>query len=236
MNEPGIGHNRPPLTVRVAELVATCNKWTAERPVIETAELAAICEDFHRQLRQCRDELEDAQKAELQPHNEAIGRIRAAYRDPLMLIGIAYTKTGQLKTAWLEREQQRLDAEAIARKRQAEEAQARAERAMDKAAAAGTVEAEADLERAVAEAAEAEAEAASLPKRAQVRGDLSSKAASLRTYWHAMVLDPAKAVQSYIRDDKVVEALLAAANRHARIARNEAAAPPGVRFYSTRKA
>ena len=51
-----------------------------------------MAQDFLKQLRQNRDDLEAAMKAERQPLDEAVAAIRVKYRDPLELVGIAITR------------------------------------------------------------------------------------------------------------------------------------------------
>src|SRR5205809_4100339 len=110
----GIGDNQPPPDPigRAGALIANANRWIAERPEIIDAEMAGIAQDFVVQLRENREALDAALKAEREPLDKAIGVIRLKYRDPLELIGIAYTRMQQKLKPWLDREQARLDAEA----------------------------------------------------------------------------------------------------------------------------
>src|SRR5215831_15258079 len=229
----GPGHNQPTLADRVAELIGTCNRWTKERPVIETAEIAAIAQDYHRQLRRCRDDLDAALRGELKPLEKAMSTIRVRYRRDMELVRIAYERIGDLLTVWLVSEQDRLDKERAELRHQAEQARGHAEDALAQATVSGTVEDEHRLNEAALAAADLEDQANKAPTRAQVRGDLTDKVTSLHTYWHAEVFDARKAARAYAVDGKVQAAVQAAANRHARDAKDPAQAPDGVRFYST---
>src|SRR4051794_20751520 len=99
----GPGHNQPPadLFARAHELVANANKWSAERPEIESDEQAGACQLATDQLLTAKADLDAAQKAERKPHDEAIVEIRARYRDPLELINIALLRLRQIAGAWL---------------------------------------------------------------------------------------------------------------------------------------
>ena len=77
-------------------------------------------------------------------------------------------------------------------------------------------------------------EARKVPDRARVIGDYSSRASSLVTYWSAEVVDEDKALAHFKDNAEVRAAALAAitklGSRLARHHKDEAAAPPGVKF------
>jgi hypothetical protein len=234
---PTLGHNRPPAPTpldRATELIANANRWIAERPSITDEETAGLGQGFMQQLRDCRADIEAAQQEEREPHDTAIAAIRARYRDPLALVDIALRKMGELLAPFLKAKDDRLRREAEERNRIALEAQHRADRALERARATGTVEDQLTMERAAEEADAARKAAGRAPKRAQLKGDYSPKAMSLREYWSAEVVDDALARQSYAQHPEVLEAQLAAARkiagREARAAKREDAAPPGFRF------
>jgi hypothetical protein len=233
---PPRDHNRPPdpLFIRTDELIANCNRWLKERPVITDDEQGGAAEDFMGQLRRLRDALEEQRDAERKPHDDAIAEIRTRYRTPLELIGIALTKMSGLLGPFLTAKQDRLDREAERRQREADEAEKAAERALDKAARSGTVEDELALQRAAETAEDLRRAAAKGPVRARVKGDYSAKAASLVTYWTCEITDEQKAVEHFKDREEVHEAVRVAitkiGNKLARHLKNEKAAPPGLRF------
>ena len=214
-NRPGIGHNQPTLdpVERMRELVANANRWSSERPEITDAELAGIAQDFLKQLRQNRDDLEASMKAERKPHDEAVAAIRVKYRDPLELIGIAINRMREKLAPWLKREQDRLDAESAERARRARDAAAQADAAREAAHQTGTVESELQAQRAAQQLEEAQRAAAKPVGRARVRGELSDRASSLRVTHFAAVIDEDKALRSYAKDPTVRAAALIVATR-----------------------
>ena len=134
---PGMGHNQPPAIERADALVANCNRWMVERPKISSEEEAGLAQGFVDQLRTVTADAEAEQKAEREPLDLAIVAIRAKYRGPLELLGIALDKMKALTTDWLDREKARLEREAAERKRVAAEAEAAARLAREAAAKTG---------------------------------------------------------------------------------------------------
>jgi hypothetical protein len=143
----GLGDNQPPEPTpleRGEELVAACNLWTATVPTIADAEQAGRAQAFIDQLRLETAAIEAAQKAERKPHDDAIVAIRARYRQPLELLGIALDRMKWLAGGWLDREKARIGREAAERERLAAEAEVAARVARETAARPGaTVEDEA---------------------------------------------------------------------------------------------
>jgi hypothetical protein len=233
---PPRDHNRPPdpLFLRTDELIANANRWLRERPVLRTDDEAGAAQDFQGQLRRLREALEEQQKAERKPHDDAVAEIRTRYRTPLELIGIALTKMSGLLTPFLQAKEDRLKREAERKQREADEAQAAAERALDKAAQSGTVEDELALQRAAEAAEDLRKAAVKGPGRAQVKGDYSARASSLTTYWSCEIEDEQKAFAHFAKNEEVANAvrvaILKIGNRLARQHKSAAAAPPGLRF------
>jgi hypothetical protein len=235
---PTVGHNQPPEPTPVergAELLANCNRWSAEVPKISDAEQAGRAQAFVDQLRLTTADVEAAQKAERQPHDDAIGAIRAKYRGPLELLGIALDRMKALTTDWLDREKARITQEAAERKRLAAEAEAAARLAREQAARSGaTVEAEAAARQAEEEAEALRAAALKPVERPQIRGEFSPRAMSLRANWHAVITDEAKALNHFAKHSDIRAAALAAivkvATKQAKQCKDESAAPPGVKF------
>ena len=239
---PTLGHNQPPLDPfdRADELVANANKWIKDRPEIEDEEQAGACQLAIDQLNKVKEDLEAEWKARRQPHDLAIVALRTQFRNPLELIGIAKTRLQEISGAWLSKKRERLAAEKAERERIAGEAQRMATTLASFAKADGTVEAELAAKRAAEDAAKASKVAAKAVPRAQVRGDYSEKAMSLRDRWHAEITDEKAALKSYAKDPDVRRVCLAEAlrlaSKLAREKKREDAAPPGFRFWKTEKA
>lgn len=224
----GIGDNKPPPDplARADVLVANANRWIAERPEIVDDEMAGIAQDFVKQLRENRDALDAAMKAERQPLDLAVAAIRVKYRTPLELIGIAMTRMGEKLAPWLKREQQRLDNLAAQRAREAVEAEADARAKRKAAEQSGTVEAELAARDAAKAAANAAEVADRPPARARVKGDLSPKAMSLKTTHFAIVIDETAALRSFAKAPQVREVALIEATRLASALARESKGDP----------
>lgn len=241
---PTVGHNQPPEPTpieRGADLVANCNRWSAEVSKIGNAEQAGRAQAFVDQLRLETEAIEAAWKKEREPFDEEIILLRTKYRPPLTLLGIALDKMKALTKDWLDREKARLAHEAAERKRVAAEAEAAARVARETAARAGaTVEAEAAARHAEDEAEVARALALKPVERAQIRGEFSNKAMSLRSNWHAVITDEQKALRHFAKHPDIRAAALAAivkvATRQAKEFKDASKAPPGVRFDNDEKA
>jgi hypothetical protein len=212
---PGLGHNQPPADPieRSAELVAAAERWVAERPKITDAEMAGTAQEFVEQLRANKADLEDAQRAEREPFDQALAAIRVRYRARLELIGIALGKMYEKLKPWLDAEQQRIDQAAARRQQEAETARQQAADARATAAETGSVEAEAKARQAEADLARAEKAAARGKGRAQVKGDLAQRAMSLRTTHYAVVVDEDNALRAYVDDPTVRAAALLVATK-----------------------
>lgn len=210
----GIGDNQPPKpdpSERADALIATANRWIAERPEIENAEQAGLAQEFIAQLRQNKADLEAAEKQERQPLDLAVAAVRMRYRGPLESIGIAYTRMQQKLKPWLDREQDRLDAEAAERRRAAAEIAAQAEAARKEAEQSGTVESELAARDAAKAAAAASKVAFRPPAKARVKGDFATKAMTMKAYYFAEVTDESEALKTYGKAPSVRAAALNAA-------------------------
>jgi hypothetical protein len=243
MNDaPSLGHNQPPPDPfdRADELIANANKWIKERPEITDEEQAGACQLAIDQLRKVKEDLEADQKSRREPLDLAIAALRIQFRDPLMKIGIAMTRLQEISSAWLSKKRDRLAAEKAEQERIAAEARERANAAIEAAVTAPSVEHDLEARRATEDALRASKLAAKPVPRAQVRGDYSEKAMSLRATWHAEVIDEKAALKSYAKDPDVRRVCLAEAlrlaSKLAREKKREDAAPPGFRFWKTEKA
>ncbi len=230
----GIGHNQPSQADlhrdRVDALVDTANRWAAERPLITDAETAAKCTDFLNQLAAETKKLDEARKVEKAPHLAAAKAVDDAWHPLLDAVEACKRLLRPLHTAWLKREQARLDAERRKAQEAAAKAQREAEEAARKAAEPKSVRdiiSASEAERRASEAAEA---ALAVPARAQARGALGGRAHSLRTTWRAHVVDLVAAVRHYRDRAEVRELIERLANADARAGVRSI---PGCAVYST---
>jgi hypothetical protein len=241
---PGAGHNQPPEPTPIERgdaLIAHCNLWSAEVPKILNADQAGRAQAFIDQLRLESAAIKAAWDTEREPFDLELAMLRTKYRFPLDYLDIAIDKMKSLAGDWLDREKARIANEAAERTRLAAEAEVKARLAREAAARAGaTVEAEAAARKAE-EDAEAARKAASRPiARAQIRGEFSPRAMSLRPTWHAVIIDEAKALRHFAKHPAIRAAALAAIVKletdHARDVKDASKAPPGVRFDKKEKA
>ena len=202
--------------------------------------MAGLAQGFVTQLRECRTDLQAAEATEREPHDTAIVEIRKRYLDPREMIDIALTRIGELLTPYLSAKEDRLRAAAL--KAQEDAAQAKRVAATLTSFAEGeqSVEAELAARRATEEAERLEKLAAKPAERAQVKGDLSVRAMSLRENWKAEITDRKAALRHYGKDEDVLAAAAAKALQKAGVLAREKkradAAPPGFRFFKTEKA
>ena len=241
---PPRNHNQPPEPTPVergAELVANCNRWSAEVPKISDAEQAGRAQAFVDQLRAQTADVEAELKKEREPFDIEIAMLRTKYHQPLMLLGIALDRMKALASDWLDREKARIAREATERRQRAAEAEAAASAAREAAARSGaTVEAEAAAREAEDEADALRAAALKPVERPQIRGEFSPRAMSLRVNWRAVITDEQKALKHFAKHPAIRAAALAAIvkleSEHARKVKDATLAPPGVRFDKEEKA
>jgi hypothetical protein len=233
----GIGHNRPPddPIERMTELVANANRWIAERPAIIDLEMAGTAQGFLTQLRENRDALEAAMKAERQPLDALVAGIRIKYRDPLELVGMAMKRMQDKLKAWLDGEQARIDREAVERREAERRAVDKVDEARERADTTGSLHDELAARRAQQELEATRRRNDRAPIKAQVRGDLSSRALSMHRRWKAEVIDKDKALKHFGKHDSVRQAALdAATDLASAIAREHKGdakhCPPGFKF------
>jgi hypothetical protein len=238
-----LGHNKPPEPTpleRAGDLVATTNQWIKEVASINNDELAGRAQGLVDQLRDEEAALLAQLKVEREPLDMALYILKLRFKDPLALIGIAKRKLGELLTPWLQAKKDRLLAEAAERERAADEATHKANAAIERAVVEPSVEADLAAQRATEDALKAEKAAAKPAGRAQIKGDYSERAMSLRVYWHAEVTNESLALRSMAKEPEVRAAALIAAkrlaNKMARELKRADAAPPGFRFFSSEKA
>lgn len=259
-------HNNPPEPTpleRAELLIPACDDWTSKGALTDADE-ARVLGEFLVQIRKARDMVRAGAIEDRQPHLDALAAIRATvahlmepHEQALESIGARASKlqtkldiaieriAGSKKTTglladWMRREQDRLKAEAEAKRQEAEQAAREAERAADRAAVDGSIDAAVAAEEAAQTAADSEAAARKAPVRAQVRGDLAPRAVHLRDYWSAVIKDWPLARRHYRKVEKVVaaydKAVQAAADDDARHVKDVTKAPPGVEFIKREQA
>ena len=241
---PTLGHNNPPepidqypaLKQRTDELVATANRWIAERPEITDADTAEKCQTFLEQLRAEFKAVEEQRKAEKQPHMDAAAAVDGRYNPLKALLETAAGFLKPKREAYLrkvedaQREAARKAAAEAARiQREAEEA-ARKAQAGTGAVVGATVEAEQKRREAEEATARAEAAAAAKPTLKGVHG---GRAATLRSRWLGRITDQGKVYRRYKARAEVVELLQKLVNADVRAGEREI---PGVEVYEERSA
>ena len=245
---PPLGHNAPPEPTaleRVRELIPACDEWTAKGEITSEDD-ARLCTEFLEQLRRSRAALVEQRAADLKPFEEQVLVITTLYKHPLAKLDLALERiqgskkiTGLLAAYIAKKRQRELD-EAEARRREAEQAERIAQAMKDKAAVSGTIDDELAAQQAVETADQVVAAAAKPPTRTRVKGDLSTRATSLREYWSAKIVDWKEARRHYRRNERVVkaydEAVQMVANDDARRIKDPAKAPPGVEFQKREQA
>ena len=241
---PGPGHNQPPTDPfeNARALVANANRWIAERPEIATEEQAGSAQTFVDQLLATRDDLDAAWAKEREPFDQELVLLRVRYRAPLDLLDVAIAAMRAKAAVWLRKKRDRLDAEKREREGAARRLRAEAERKLAAricraAQRCAWSRAQVAAQHATVEAARVEKALGRKPTRAQVKSDYAAKAMSLRTVWHAHIVDESKALDFFCNRGGSRAALLALclaeANRMARRDKRTDAAPPGVGLPST---
>ena len=185
----GPGHNTEPdartlLADRLEELLRNADRWVVERAVIESDEVAGRAGAALEQVRVLEADLDKARMAEKRPHLDANTAIDAWYSPLGRRANAAKLALQDLLAAFLRRKRdaERLEAERL--RQQAERERREAEQARERALATGKVS---DVVKAEEKAEKAESTAATATKVAtaaeapRVKGNLQSRATSLRT-------------------------------------------------------
>lgn len=258
----GLGGNYPPepTTLDNIEALIPAADETIAKGKITDDEDAGLTAEQLEQLKKALKALKAGVPADRQPHLEAIAAIHATvahltepHEKALQDIGaraaavtpkveIAIEKIGGSKkmvgilAAYMAAKRERLAAEAEAQRKAAEDAQREADRAEDQAIKTGTIDDELAARNAIEAAEQAKRTAGKRPPRAQVKGDLSSRATALVTYWSAEVVDWVAARKHYRTNERVKEAydeaVQLAANDDARRLKDPKLAPAGIKFIS----
>jgi predicted phage tail protein len=244
---PPIGHNMPPATepspeataalARSDQLIATVNKWLAERPQIADSEQAGAAQLLIDQLRVAALDLDTTAKADRKPYEDAIFLIRSRFAPHVERVDIGLRAMLGKMADWLQRERHRLADERAAKAKAAADAIEKAEQLRREAAQDGaTVEQQQQADQAQRAAKASVKQANAVPDRPQVKGDYAKRAMSLRSNWKARVTDPAVALRHYAKHPAIREAALKAivkvASDEARAVKGIGRPPPGCEFYN----
>lgn len=220
-DSPGIGDNQPPpaeaFRDRIDRLLDVANRWLKERPVILDEDMAAKCIDFLDQIGQEAKAVEEQRRAEKKPHDEAGRAVDAKYKPLTALLDTAKTMLKPRLTVWLNAKELRRQAAVLAAEAAAYAAMQEVARLEAEAAKGANVQAVVAAEdaAAIADAAVKQADAIA-ESRAQVRGDYSTRARSLRGQWKAELTSMDDAFRFYRNHPDVRETLEKLANKDAR--------------------
>ncbi len=212
----GMGHNISPedaafdkLDERQKALIEIGEKWLTERPEITDDKMAGKCHDFITQVNGAIKAVEAARVEHKAPHIAAGKAVDARFIPLKGPLDILKGKLSPRLTAYLnKKERQRQEEE----RRKAEEAARAAAEAEDARAAAeannDSIAAAAQAEEAARAAEAANKEAAAIAKsRASVKGDYSSRSASLRTTYSGKIVDQGKVYRRFRDHPKVIAVL-----------------------------
>lgn len=243
-NRLGIGGNNPPeemtpftaASQRVTELVETANVWLASVKEIADENTATACQGFLDQVNAETKAVETDRRTEKKPHEDAAKAVDIKYRPLSTRLDTIKTLLLPLKTAWLQKEQARKDAEAAAARAEAERLRRLAEEAAAAAAQNTTVEAVIAADEINNSVKQAETAARRIENdKAQVRSHFGTRASGLRTYWSARITDYRKALKHYSERAEVREVIERLAAADARTLKDDLKVP-GVEAYSEQRA
>jgi hypothetical protein len=219
---------------RVDELTAAANAWLNNVKEIGDEETAKRADGFLNQLTAEINRLDAERLAATKPLRDEVVAINNSYKPLTTKLERAKFLIEPLMRGWLklvaaraEAEKRRQREEATRLAREAEAAQKRA--AQGGGDVVGKVVAATEL---AAQAAAAAKEAEQPVERAQVRGEFSARARSIRTIWRAEVDDLLMAFLYYQERVEVRELLTRLASAEASAARKEGREIPGCRIIS----
>lgn len=215
---------------RVESLIEKANDWIARVPEITNEDIARRADDFLNQIQAELKKLAAEEKAEKKPHRDRIAEIGAVYSPLSNLLEVAKGLIGRKVKAWLDRKQISLDAEKKLQQEQAILLARKAEKATRIYATRPTVEKAAAAQAAHAAAVNAMAEAEQPVARAQIRGDYSQRARSIRVLWRAEIEDWRQVHLYYLDHPDLRETLQRLANAEAPSAHRERREIPGCRL------
>lgn len=248
-----MGANMPPetdpLIVEANERVDTANRYLTERGDVDKwdDEIADKANAFIEQIAGTHSTLNEQR---LQEGRDFQAKQKAKYDSPLALLVAAKNKLVALRTDFLKKKEAKLEAE----RKKAEEAAAEAKRVAEEAARRAAEEAkkkggdplraELQAQQAREKAAALEAEAEAAPTRAHISGTYSSRAKGLQDHWSAEITDLSEAFKHFNKkanphkptlEAAIRECIQTIANKEAKLHKDEAKAPPGIKFVKERR-
>lgn len=231
------GHNQPPDALGYApEVMGDLSAWMAEHPVIQTEDDARAAKLLLDRAKATAGDIEDERDSKVRPLNTAIAEINSRYKavhnTDSKKPGTLDKTVNELKarlTDFVKAEEARREREAQEKRRQAEEAERVAREADERErqaienARAGelgvdvtAVVVEADSRFAAFQKAGREAARAERETHVKVGGGFG-RAVSLRTQETLILDDPVLAIRSVGVNEKIRDAILAAARDYRRL-------------------
>lgn len=239
-----IGSNNPPdpIFAEAAERIANANRWLTERPEITDDEMADKAGGFKTQCAATWKKMDDERKSEKRDYELKLAQ---KYEDPLGLLARARDAIDGKIRAWLKVKGDRLEAAKREQEAEAERIRQEATKAVAAAEAeakkkgGNVLQAQAAAEAATKRAEDAAALAAKPVENATVKGTFTTRAITLRTYWHAKIVDEQAALKAFAKHPDIRAAALAAIQKiveaQATATKDKAKAPAGVEFWTEEK-
>ena len=217
---PGLGHNLPPSPLeerqlRTDELIENANVWLAQCAEIKSDAQAGRADDLRSLIRQANKTNEEQRKAEAAPHRAEVDRINGGYKGLAALLDAANDTLKRLLQPWLRKKEAERIAQAKAEREEAAQLQREAD---EKAREATTIQDEVQADELSAQAEEKSRQAAATARsHAQVHGEVSGRATSLRSVWKATsITDLNIAFSAYSEHPDITAVLLKLASAEAR--------------------
>ncbi len=208
-----IGHNQPDeirdLAARTGVLVAAANKWLALKEIADERQ-ASLAEDFDAQLREAIKAIDTHRKEVNAPLQKQVKVTNERCKAISGLLEKARALLRPLRTAWLQKVQERLTAERQKAEAEALAATERAQRAAhDYERAGGDVVAGAVAVDTAKEQADAALDTMNKACAAKpgAKGLYGARSSSLRTHWHGEITDQEAVYRRYRKNPDIALAL-----------------------------
>jgi type IV secretory pathway VirB10-like protein len=203
---------------------------------IETAEQSAKLTDFVDGARKIYKHIEDARKKQKKPHDDAGKKVQKAFTPLTEAVEKSVEKVKPLQTAWLAKEEERLEAERAAAAAEAERLRKEAEAKAAEAAARNDVAGEVEADVLAAEAKVAAKAAASTARASAQSATGGARNMSLRTTREAEITNPRLAMMHYQNHPKLLDVLRELASAEVRAAKGADIRIPGVNIIERKTA
>lgn len=195
-----IGANNPPLTpyekakAAVDEIYEQAEQWLDGDP-IDSDLMAEGVAKLQKLIKAEKKAAEDARKAEVKPHDDAKKEIQGRYNPLKERCDLAIQVCNDVLTPWMQKKAAIAEAEAKAKRDEADRKRIEAEKAIREADAANVIE-KAKAEALVKDAKKADGAA---NRAAKVTGapKADGRAVTFRTYWTATMVDGQAAARYY---------------------------------------